>query len=190
MRGFSQLYPFTKRYSVYDLYAVVCKPFCFDLCCHLLKVLCDLLAVYKVLPYRCIHKDSKYKIFYVYIVAYIFYVIVKKNWMRQLCFFFKYNTKNILDDTRIVMKVTEKLQNLLENEIIPDLEAAIDELFAKIDKAKNASKVDKDDLEEMHDMRTECFAMVEEIKRDEMDEKEAEELLEAFLDMKTEENPE
>ena len=104
--------------------------------------------------------------------------------------FFGYNTKNILDDTRIVMKVTEKLQNLLENEIIPDLEAAIDELFAKIDKAKNASKTDKDDLEEMRDMRTECFAMVEEIKRDEMDEEEAKELLEEFLDMKTEEKPE
>ena len=85
------------------------------------------------------------------------------------------------------MKNTEKLQNLLENEIIPDLEVAIDELFAKIDKAKNASSEDKNDLEEMRDMRTECFAMVEEIKRDEMEEEEATELLEELVDMKTEE---
>ena len=42
----------------------------------------------------------------------------------------------------------------------------------------------------MRDMRTECFAMVEEIKRDEMDDEEAKELLEEFLDMKTEEKPE
>jgi len=84
------------------------------------------------------------------------------------------------------MKNTEKLQNLLENEIIPDLEVAIDELFAKIDKAKNASSEDKNDLEEMRDMRTECFAMVEEIKRDEMEEEEATELLEELVDMKTE----
>ena len=85
------------------------------------------------------------------------------------------------------MKNTEKLKNLLENEVIPDLEVAIDELFAKIDKAKNASSEDKNDLEEMRDMRTECFAMVEEIKREEMDEEEATELLEELVEMKTEE---
>ena len=85
------------------------------------------------------------------------------------------------------MKNSEKLKNLLENEIIPDLEVAIDELFAKIDKAKGASGEDKNDLEEMRDMRTECFAMVEEIKREEMDEEEATELLEELIDMKSEE---
>ena len=84
------------------------------------------------------------------------------------------------------MTNTEKLKNLLENEMIPDLEVAIDELFAKIDKAKNASAEDKADLEEMRDMRTECFAIVEEIKRDEMDEDEATELLEELVEVKTE----
>ena len=67
------------------------------------------------------------------------------------------------------MKSTEKLKNLLELEIIPDLEVAIDELFAAIDKAKNATKEQKEDLEEMREMRTECFAIVEEIKKDELD---------------------
>ncbi|MCB4745262.1 MAG: hypothetical protein LGB07_06395 [Sulfurovum sp.] len=85
------------------------------------------------------------------------------------------------------MTNTEKLKNLLENEILPDLEVAIDELFAKIDKTKNASKEDKVNLEEMRDMRTECFAMVEEIKRDEMDEEEATALLEELIEVKTEE---
>jgi len=85
------------------------------------------------------------------------------------------------------MTNTEKLKNLLENEVIPDLEVAIDELFAAIDKAKNASAEQKADLEEMRDMRTECFAMVEEIKRDEMDEEEAEELLVELVEIKTKE---
>jgi uncharacterized protein (UPF0305 family) len=84
------------------------------------------------------------------------------------------------------MTNTEKLKNLLELEIIPDLEAAIDELFAVIDKSKNATKEQKEDLEEMREMRTECFAIVEEIKRDELDEEEATELLEELVDMKTE----
>ncbi len=81
----------------------------------------------------------------------------------------------------------DKLKNLLEVEIIPDLEVAIDELFAAIDKEKNASKEQKEDLEELRDMRTECFAIVEEIRRDELDEEEAKELLSELVEMKTEE---
>ena len=84
------------------------------------------------------------------------------------------------------MKHTEKLQNLLENEVIPDLEVAIDELFEMIDKSKNATSQQKADLEEMRDMRTECFAIVEEIKRDELDEEEAKELLSELVELKTE----
>ena len=85
------------------------------------------------------------------------------------------------------MTSAEKLKNLLELEIIPDLEVAIDELFAAIDKAKTASKEQKDDLEEMREMRTECFAIVEELGRDELEDDEIEELLAELIDMKTEE---
>jgi cob(I)alamin adenosyltransferase len=85
------------------------------------------------------------------------------------------------------MSNAEKLKNLLELEIIPDLEVAIDELFAAIDKAKNATKEQKDDLEEMREMRTECFAIVEELGRDELDAEEIDELLAELVDMKTEE---
>ena len=85
------------------------------------------------------------------------------------------------------MNNAEKLKNLLELEIIPDLEAAIDELFAAIDKSKNASKEQKEDLEEMREMRTECFAIVEELGRNELDEEEVDELLAELVDMKTEE---
>lgn len=83
------------------------------------------------------------------------------------------------------MTSADKLKNLLELEIIPDLEAAIDELFETIDKSKNASKEQKEDLEEMREMRTECFAIVEEIGRNELDEDEIEELLAELVDMKS-----
>ena len=83
------------------------------------------------------------------------------------------------------MTSAEKLKNLLELEIIPDLEVAIDELFAAIDKAKSASKEQKDDLEEMREMRTECFSIVEELGRDELEEEEIEELLSELVDSKT-----
>jgi len=86
------------------------------------------------------------------------------------------------------MTSADKLKNLLEREIIPDLEVAIDELFLAIDKSKNASKEQKEDLEEMREMRTECFAIVEELGRDELEEEEIDELLEELMDIKTEEN--
>ena len=82
----------------------------------------------------------------------------------------------------------DKLKNLLELEIIPDLEAAIDELFSVIDKAKNASTTQKEDLEEMREMRTECFAIVEELGRNELEEDEIDELLAELVEMKTEED--
>jgi len=84
------------------------------------------------------------------------------------------------------MTNAQKLQNLLEIEIIPDLEAAIDELFSSIDKSKNASKEQKDDLEEMQEMRTECFAILEELGRDELEEGEIDELLEGLIEQKSE----
>ena len=83
------------------------------------------------------------------------------------------------------MTSAEKLKNLLELEIIPDLEVAIDELFEAIDKSKNASKEQKEDLEELREMRTECFAIVEELNRDELEEDEIEDLLAELVDMKT-----
>ena len=85
------------------------------------------------------------------------------------------------------MTSAEKLKNLLEVEIIPDLEAAIDDLFEAIDKGKNASKEQKEDLNEFREMRTECFAILEELKRDELEEDEIEELLAELVEMKTEE---
>ena len=83
------------------------------------------------------------------------------------------------------MTSAEKLKNLLELEMLPDLEIAIDELFAAIDKAKSASKEQKDDLEEMREMRTECFAILEELGRNELEEDEIEELLEGLVESKT-----
>ena len=84
------------------------------------------------------------------------------------------------------MTSAQKLENLLEREIIPDLEVAIDELFESVSKTKNATKEQKEDLEEMRDMRTECFAIVEELKRDELEDDEIEELLNELIGLKTE----
>ncbi|MEA3456871.1 MAG: hypothetical protein U9R26_10200 [Campylobacterota bacterium] len=85
------------------------------------------------------------------------------------------------------MQNSEKLKNLLELEILPDVEAAIDELFEAIDKTKKASAVQKEELEELRDMRTECYAILEDLDRDEVDDEEIDALLEELMELKTEE---
>lgn len=83
------------------------------------------------------------------------------------------------------MSNSEKLKNFLTQEIIPDLEEAIDEMFAFIEKAKMASIADKEELQELQEMHTECKDIVTEIENGEMDDDEAGDILAEFVDMKT-----
>ena len=85
------------------------------------------------------------------------------------------------------MQTTEKLKNLLTQEIIPDLEEAIDEMFSMIEKAKMASIADKEELQDLQEMHAECKDIVSEIEAGEMPEAEAQEILKEFVEMKTEE---
>jgi len=78
------------------------------------------------------------------------------------------------------MQNSEKLKNLLENEIIPDLESAIDELFEIIEKSKKASSEQKNDFEELREMRTECFSIIDELSEDEIVE-----ILEELMELKS-----
>ena len=84
------------------------------------------------------------------------------------------------------MTKIEQLKNLLENEIIQDLEAAIDETFQMIEKEKTISLTDREELEEMQEMHQECRDILVEIEADEMDEDEAAELLAELVELKTE----
>jgi hypothetical protein len=83
------------------------------------------------------------------------------------------------------MQITEKLKNLLTLEIIPDLEEAIDEMFAMIEKAKMASIADKEELQELQEMYRECKDIVAEIESGEMPHEEASEILEELIEAKT-----
>jgi len=83
------------------------------------------------------------------------------------------------------MQNSEKLKNFLNQEIIPDLEEAIDEMFSMIEKAKMASIADKEELQDLQEMHTECKDIVTEIEAGEMDEAEAGDILSEFVDMKT-----
>ncbi|CAA6800225.1 MAG: Unknown protein [uncultured Sulfurovum sp.] len=83
------------------------------------------------------------------------------------------------------MSNSEKLKNFLTQEIIPDLEEAIDEMFAFIEKAKMASIADKEELQELQEMHAECKEIVVEIEAGEMNDQEAGDILSEFVEMKT-----
>ena len=80
----------------------------------------------------------------------------------------------------------EKLKNLINNEIIGDLEEAIDEIFQMIEKEKMISIADRQELEELQEMHAECREILIEIESGEMDDDEAKELLEELIDIKSE----
>ena len=83
------------------------------------------------------------------------------------------------------MTSNEKLKRLLELEIIPDLEGAIDELFEEIESAKGATNEQKSELKELQEMRDECREIILELDRDELTDDEIEEILSELIDSKS-----
>jgi len=79
-----------------------------------------------------------------------------------------------------------KLKALLENEIIPDLENVIDSIYQTIDREKTISLGEKEELEELQEMHKECREILIEIEAKEMDEEEAQELLEELIEIVSE----
>ncbi len=77
----------------------------------------------------------------------------------------------------------DKLKNLLENEIIPDLERVIDAIFQEIKDGAEISLGEKEELDELQEMHKECREILIEIEANEMDEEEATELLEELVDI-------
>jgi len=84
------------------------------------------------------------------------------------------------------MQKTQQLKNLLENEILPDLESAIDEMFQMIEREKMVSISDREELEQMQEMHQECRDILVEIESEDMDEAEASELLDELIEIKSE----
>jgi len=81
------------------------------------------------------------------------------------------------------MSNVEKLKALLEKEIIPDLESVIDSIFQMIEKEKTISLGEREELEELQEMHSECREILIEIEGNEMDEDEAKELLEELVEI-------
>ena len=81
------------------------------------------------------------------------------------------------------MGAKEKLKELLEKEIMPDLEEVIDSIFQTIEREKTISLGEREELEELQEMHKECREILIEIESGEMDEDEAQELLDELIEI-------
>jgi len=74
------------------------------------------------------------------------------------------------------MAYIEQLKHLIQNELIPDVEDHVDELFEGIASAKDATAEERLQLEEMQALRDEYKELLKELKSGDIDEEEAEQL--------------
>ena len=81
------------------------------------------------------------------------------------------------------MSAKEKLKELLEKEIMPELEEVIDSIFQTIEREKTISLGEREELEELQEMHKECREILIEIESGEMDEDEAQELLDELIEI-------
>ena len=83
------------------------------------------------------------------------------------------------------MTKTEELIDLLNNDIIPEIEDVIDGLFELINDAKTATEEIKQELQDLQELKTEFKVMLEEAMTGELEEEEAQEILEEIAEMRS-----
>ncbi len=82
------------------------------------------------------------------------------------------------------MTIQEKLLNLLHNEVIPDIEDYLDELFELVASKKGDDKT-KEEINYMQEMRKEFQELLDDLEAGEIDEEEAQEIIDEIIDMKS-----
>lgn len=88
------------------------------------------------------------------------------------------------------MSQAEELIELLEEDVIPEIESFIDEIYEAIAASKNASEDDKAQLAELQELKKEFELLLEEVKNGELDEEECGEIIDEIDMMRSEEDGE
>ncbi len=81
------------------------------------------------------------------------------------------------------MHECERLEKMLHEEVIPEIEGYIDTLFEKIAETKNASNEDRDALQEMQELRDDFNEMLRDLQSGEMESDECAEIIEELTQM-------
>ncbi|PHM18101.1 MAG: hypothetical protein CJD30_02665 [Sulfuricurvum sp. PD_MW2] len=82
------------------------------------------------------------------------------------------------------MAYITQLKHLIQNELIPDVEEHIDDIFESIASQKDASPEERAQLEDMQALRDEYKDLLKELNSGEIDEEEAEQLYTELTSMR------
>lgn len=82
------------------------------------------------------------------------------------------------------MTIQEKLLNLIHNEVMPDIEDYLDELFELV-AAKKDDKQMKEEILYMQEMQQEFQELIDDIHNGNIDDEEAQEIIDEIIEMKS-----
>jgi DNA repair ATPase RecN len=77
----------------------------------------------------------------------------------------------------------ERLGDLIQNVVLVDIEEQLDDLFEKVANDKNAKEQYNDEINDLHEMRTEFKTILEEIDNNELQSDECAELYDEILQL-------
>ncbi|MCW9026478.1 MAG: hypothetical protein OQJ77_04100 [Thiovulaceae bacterium] len=80
------------------------------------------------------------------------------------------------------MSYTQKLEELLTNQVIPDIDDALDEIFEQIADEKNANDEQKEEIEELREFKSDLKDLLDDIASGEIEDEECEEIYNDILD--------
>lgn len=79
------------------------------------------------------------------------------------------------------MSQAEKLEELITQSVIPDINDRLDEIFEEIADNKEASEDAKEEIEELREFKADLEDVLEDIKNGDIDEDECKELIDDIL---------
>ncbi len=85
------------------------------------------------------------------------------------------------------MNEAQRLSELLEHDVIPEIESYIDDLYGKIAETKTATDEDKAQLAELQELKKEFTLLLDETKNGELDEEECRGIIDEINLMREEE---
>ena len=75
------------------------------------------------------------------------------------------------------MNVQEELKQLLEKQVIPDVEDALDDIFEQISELKNADEATKEEVEELQEFKADLKDILKDIESGDITDEECQEII-------------
>jgi microcompartment protein CcmL/EutN len=80
------------------------------------------------------------------------------------------------------MSYTQKLEELVTKQVIPDIDDALDEIFEEIADEKNANDKQKEEIDELREFKSDLKDLLEDILSGEIEDDECKEIYNDILD--------